>query len=95
MPKIRIVGTPEKIEKSNGSRVTIAPPLDYDKLMKTIPYGKLITNDKIKGYLAVSSFEKVDLTVMRDITCQRLVEKLRTITRIFRCSDAALAMKKR
>lgn len=51
MPKIRIVGTPERIKKSGGSRVIIAPPQDYDGLMKTVPEGKLITNDYIKGYL--------------------------------------------
>jgi alkylated DNA nucleotide flippase Atl1 len=52
LPKIRIVGTPDKIENSGGSRVIIAPQLDYDKLMKTVPEGKLITNDNIKDYLA-------------------------------------------
>jgi hypothetical protein len=52
LPKIRIVGTPERIEKSGGSRVIIAPPLEYDELMKTIPNGKLIITDDIKGYLA-------------------------------------------
>jgi hypothetical protein len=52
LPKIRIVGTLEKVENSGGSRVIIAPPMDYDKLMKTVPKGKLITNDNIKNYLA-------------------------------------------
>lgn len=52
LPKIRIVGNLNKVENSGGSRVIIAPPLDYDKLMKTVPEGKLITNDNIKNYLA-------------------------------------------
>lgn len=52
LPKIRIVGTKDRLGSSGGSRVIIAPPLDYDKLMKTVPQGKLITNDNIKDYLA-------------------------------------------
>ena len=52
LPRIRIVGTRDKVENSGGSKVIIAPPLDYDKLMKTVPEGKLITNDNIKDYLA-------------------------------------------
>jgi hypothetical protein len=52
LPKIRIVGKPDKIKNSDGSRVIIAPPLDYDKLMKSVPLGKLITNNTIKDYLA-------------------------------------------
>jgi alkylated DNA nucleotide flippase Atl1 len=53
MPRIVIKGTPEKIEKSGGSRVLIAPPLAYDEIMKRVPYGKVITSDHIKHYLAV------------------------------------------
>lgn len=28
-----------------------APPIDYDKVMKQIPYGKVITVGKIREYL--------------------------------------------
>lgn len=52
MPKIRIVSTPGITKKSKDSRVIIAPPLDYDELMKTVPHGKLVTNEGIKAYLA-------------------------------------------
>ena len=52
LPKIRIVGSPDKVKNSGGSRAIIAPPSDYDKLMKTVPEGRLITNDNIKNYLA-------------------------------------------
>ena len=29
-----------------------APPIDYDKVMKRIPYGKVITVGKIREYFA-------------------------------------------
>jgi len=52
MPRIRIVYPSVKTNKSKSSAVIIAPPMDYDELMKRIPYSKLITNDVIKAYLA-------------------------------------------
>ena len=29
-----------------------APPIDYDRIMKCVPYGKVITVGKIRGYFA-------------------------------------------
>ncbi|MCI9575851.1 MAG: methylated DNA-protein cysteine methyltransferase [Clostridiales bacterium] len=52
MPKIEIVTDPKSIEKYGGSRMYFAPPIDYDKVMKQIPYGKVITVGKIREYFA-------------------------------------------
>ena len=52
MPKIEIVTDPKSIEKYDGSRMYFAPPIDYDKVMKQIPYGKVITVGKIREYFA-------------------------------------------
>lgn len=52
LPKIRIVQTRGKTQKVKESAVIIAPPMEYDELMKRIPYGRLITNEGIKAYLA-------------------------------------------
>ncbi len=52
MPKIQIITDKASIEKYGGERMYFAPPIDYDKVMKSIPYGKLITVGKIREYFA-------------------------------------------
>lgn len=52
MPKIQIVTDEKTIERYGGSRMYFAPPIDYDKIMKTIPYGKVITVGKIREHFA-------------------------------------------
>lgn len=52
MPKMRIVTDPKTIEKFGGCKMYFAPPIDYDHLMKKIPYGKVITLGEIREYLA-------------------------------------------
>lgn len=52
MPKIQIVTDEATIKKYGGERMYFAPPITYDKIMKTIPKGKVITVGKIREYLA-------------------------------------------
>ena len=52
MPKIQTITDVKSIEKYGGSRMYFAPPIDYDKVMKQVPYGKLITIGKIREYFA-------------------------------------------
>ena len=52
MPKIQIITDKKSIEKYGGSRMFFAPPLDYDHMMRQIPYGKLITVGDIRAYFA-------------------------------------------
>ncbi len=52
MPKIQTITDEKSIKKYGGSRMYFAPPLEYDKVMKTIPYGKVITVGKIRDYFA-------------------------------------------
>ena len=40
MPKIQTVTDPKTIEKYGGTRMYFAPPIDYDKIMRQVPYGK-------------------------------------------------------
>ena len=35
-----------------GERMCLAPPLEYDTIMKRVPQGKLLTTDRIRAYLA-------------------------------------------
>lgn len=52
MPKIQVISDPKTIERYGGSRMYFAPPEDYDKVMKRIPYGKVITAGMIREYFA-------------------------------------------
>lgn len=55
MPKIQIITDRKSIEKYGGDRMYFAPPLDYDRLMKTIPFGKLTTVGALREYFARQS----------------------------------------
>ena len=55
MPKIQIITDEKSIEKYGGDRMYFAPPIDYDKVMKSIPYGKVTTVGKIREYFAALS----------------------------------------
>ena len=52
MPKFQIITDQKSIDKYGGSKMYFAPPIDYDKVMKKIPYGKVITVGKIREYFA-------------------------------------------
>lgn len=52
MPKIQILTDEKSIQKYGGERMYFAPPIAYDEVMKTVPYGKLITVGMIREYFA-------------------------------------------
>ncbi|GKX67583.1 MGMT family protein [Inconstantimicrobium mannanitabidum] len=52
MPKIQIITDKKSIERYGGERMYFAPPIDYDQVMKLIPYGKVITVGEIRKYFA-------------------------------------------
>ncbi len=52
MPKIQIVKDENTIKKYGGNRMFFAPPSFYDKLMKKVPKGKLLTIGQMREYLA-------------------------------------------
>jgi hypothetical protein len=52
MPKVEVLTDHKAIARYGGSRMLIAPPIEYDGLMRSVPYGKVITADKIRNYLA-------------------------------------------
>lgn len=60
MPKFQIITDQKSIEKYGGSRMYFAPPIDYDRIMRQIPLGKVITIEKIREYFAKQS--KADFT---------------------------------
>jgi len=52
MPKIQIVTDEATIKKYGGEKMFFAPPIAYDEIMKTIPYGKVITVGVIREFFA-------------------------------------------
>ena len=55
MPKFQIITDQKSIEKYGGSKMYFAPPIDYDKVMKKVPYGKVTAIGKIREYFARQS----------------------------------------
>jgi len=52
MPKIQVITDTQSIEKYGGNRMYFAPPIEYDKVMRLVPYGKVITVGEIRKYFA-------------------------------------------
>lgn len=52
MPKFQTITDEKSIKKYGGSKMYFAPPLDYDKAMKQVPCGKVITVGKIREHFA-------------------------------------------
>lgn len=52
MPKVQIVTDRKTIERYGGEKMYFAPPLEYDKVMKKVPFGKVVTVKDIREYLA-------------------------------------------
>ena len=52
MPKIQEITDEASIKKYGGSRMYFAPPADYDRIMKTVPEGKLVTVGMIREHFA-------------------------------------------
>lgn len=52
MPKIQKITDEKSIEKYGGDRMYFAPPIDYDKVMRLVPFGKLLTVGTIREYFA-------------------------------------------
>lgn len=55
MPKIVIVQDEATITKYGGRRMYFAPKIDYHKIMRNIPEGKLTTVGDIRDFLAKSN----------------------------------------
>ncbi|WP_455538835.1 hypothetical protein [Terrisporobacter sp.] len=60
MPKIKTITDEKSIKKYGGENMYFAPPIDYDKIMKKIPKGMVITVGEIRNYFA--KINNVDFT---------------------------------
>ncbi|MDE7046253.1 MAG: MGMT family protein, partial [Acetatifactor sp.] len=52
MPKNQTITDRKSIEKYGGNKMYFAPPIDYDKIMRLVPSGKLLTVGTIREYFA-------------------------------------------
>jgi alkylated DNA nucleotide flippase Atl1 len=52
MPRIQTITDAASIEKYGGDRMYFAPPVDYDEVMRRVPFGKLTTVGEIREYFA-------------------------------------------
>lgn len=52
MPKMQIITDKASIEKYGGERMYFAPPIDYDAIMRRVPFGGLTTVGDIRAYFA-------------------------------------------
>lgn len=52
MPKIQVVTDEATVQKYGGEKMFFAPPFAYDEVMKTVPYGKVLTIGAIRDYFA-------------------------------------------
>lgn len=52
MPKFQTITDQRSIERYGGNRMYFAPPVDYDRIMKQVPMGRVITVGKIREYFA-------------------------------------------
>lgn len=52
MPKFQTITDAESIEKYGGDKMYFAPPIEFDKIMKLVPYGKVTTVGNIREYFA-------------------------------------------
>lgn len=52
MPKFQTITDEKSIEKYGGDRMYFAPPIEYDRIMRLVPPGKLLTIGAIREYFA-------------------------------------------
>ncbi len=52
LPKIEVLEEPKAIARYGGTKMLIAPALEYDGLMKQIPEGRLTTTVRLRSFLA-------------------------------------------
>ena len=52
LPKVEKITNPKLLERYKAKTMVIAAPIEYDKLMKKVPQGKLTTIDRMMAYMA-------------------------------------------
>ncbi len=53
LPKIVEISDPKSNHTHGSTRLLIAPPMAYDRIMRTIPFGYVLPSDRLRYHLAV------------------------------------------
>lgn len=53
-PTVEVITDKSAIKRYGGARKLFVPPMEYDRIMRLVPKGRLITVDRIREYLARS-----------------------------------------
>lgn len=69
MPKFQTITDEKSIEKYGGDRMYFAPPIEYDKVMRLVPFGKLLTIGTIREYFAKVSCADFTEPITAGIFC--------------------------
>lgn len=70
MPKIQVITDKASIEKCDGNRMYFAPPIDYDTVMKKVPFGKVTTVGAIRDFSRNSRARISPSRLPREFSCQ-------------------------
>lgn len=52
MPRVQRITDPKSIQRYGGGRMYLAPPMAYDRLMRQVPRGRLVTVGALRDHLA-------------------------------------------
>ena len=55
MPRIQTITDPASIQKYGGARMYFAPPIDYDRAMRRVPFGRVTTVGELRARFARES----------------------------------------
>ena len=55
MPRIQTITEPASIQKYGGARMYFAPPIDYDRAMRRVPFGRVTTVGELRARFARES----------------------------------------
>lgn len=55
MPKTQIVTDPKTVAKYGGERMHFAPPIDCDRVMRRVPFGRVIAVGAIREHFAAQN----------------------------------------
>ena len=75
MPKFQIITDEKSIKKYGGDRMYFAPPIDYDKVMRLAPFGKLLTVGTIRKYFTEPITAGIFISIAAWASFQRADDK--------------------
>lgn len=63
MPKVKTIDKEEVVSRYGGRKMLLAPPIDYDKIIKQVPQGKLLSTEQIRNHLTYHNTMQTSLAL--------------------------------